>query len=142
MDFRKLLVISLSLTLLPAFVAAPAAADHNTCASHLAPFVVADSVSPTDQDWWTVSVAAFGAVILQPITGDADLQVYTDGCAGPVCSSTLGGTQTDKCTLGQGTWRVRVYYYSGGESVIYSLVAVADNAIVIADTIGAAVEAN
>ena len=133
---RNLSVLAMTSLFLLAFLPAPAAADHDTCAghTHVAAAAAVGSVNSGEDDWWVVSVlSTVGAVVLQPVNGDADLAVHTNACSTtPVCTSTAGGTGTDRCTLGQGTWRIRVYYYpSGVESVIYALAVVADDVDVV-----------
>lgn len=93
----------------------PAAADHGTCGSahefqYDVPPVQA-STGTTDwfdtKDFWydhsDLTGESLRLIVLQPVTGDSDLYVWTEDCTRLICASTAGGTSTDQCLVNVST---------------------------------------
>lgn len=83
---------------------------------------VTSFVTPTDADWWLVTVTSPAVLLLTPADGDADLRLATSNCH-IICVST-SELAPDECLVNPGTYYAEVYYVGdpiGRENVAYQL---------------------
>jgi hypothetical protein len=134
---KNLLVVS-ALAASALGVVTPAHADHGFCGSGHgfqanaglteASTGTVDSFD-TDDFWYDTSPITgqegLRLVVLQPVSGDSDLVVWSEDCSTVICSSAAGGTTADTCLVDvSGNTYVQVTHFSGSSqyaiSVTYS----------------------